>query len=246
MTFISWLKNTIGLQTNSQNEKFCQSKTIGKLQNLPVSDWGDEDIIKGVKFIATMQLRTPLRILRHHNELYEGNGSPPNYVNEPWEGVWVPVTKTFNELGLSIKELPEGKMASAIGPIPVSAGEFLKFLLAVRSIVEQDNSIDTRRTELLVELKKDKWKIFAKKLGGVKKISNNFFPQFVELLPGLSKEIISEFKAKKLYTPFRISTISDQELLKIKGIGQAKLKKIRQFCSAYTDNDEKFVNKVKT
>jgi hypothetical protein len=57
------------------------------------------DIIKGYRFSATLQLRTPLRVLQHHGELqpWSENGLPA-YARSLWEGIWLPVTKTWAEL----------------------------------------------------------------------------------------------------------------------------------------------------
>lgn len=53
------------------------------MQNKSLEDLGDEDIIDGLKFVATLQLRTPLEILEHHGEIFkENNQTPPNYAKE--------------------------------------------------------------------------------------------------------------------------------------------------------------------
>lgn len=135
-------------------------------------------------------------------------------------------------------------MASSIGPIPSTGGDFLKFILAVRYIVEQNKPINTLRNELFFELNKDEWKDFVRQLGGNDKIAKIFFPSFVEFLPGLSAETKSILRKKGLISASKISAISDKELLNLKGIGLSKLGKIREFCSKSASQDDEFIDQV--
>lgn len=243
MSLSAWIKGLFKVQHPETTNNVTLSKTIGEQQSLPLSEWDNQDIIKELKFVATMQLRTPLRVLKHHGEIFNGSGPPPSYAKEMWEGIWVPVTKSFRELGIPIDD-PISEMASSIGPIPSTGGKFLKFILAVRHIVEQNKPINTRRNELLVELKNDEWRDYVQKLGGIDKIIKNFFPFFVELLPGLSAETISLLSQKELILASKISATTDEQLLKINGIGPSKLDKIREFCSKSVSQDDEFIDKV--
>jgi hypothetical protein len=57
------------------------------------------DVIKGYEFCATLQLRTPLRVLQHHGEVQQWSESGlPRYAHFLWEGIWLPITKTCAEL----------------------------------------------------------------------------------------------------------------------------------------------------
>lgn len=49
---------------------------------------------------------------------------------------WVPVPKTWRELGIDADEIPETTMASQIGQIPIDGGDFLPFLMEYRMLVE--------------------------------------------------------------------------------------------------------------
>lgn len=243
MSLSAWLKGFFNIQKPTPNCNVSLSKTIGEQQSFPLSEWEDQDIIKGLIFVATMQLRTPLRVLKHHGELFNGSGPPPSYAKEMWEGIWVPVTKSFKELGIPIED-PPSEMASDIGPIPSTGGKYIKFILAVRNIVEQNSPASSRRNELVVELNKDDWQEYVHKLGGIEKIANRFFPYFLELLPGLTDETISILRNRNLITSSQISITSDKELLKIKGIGPAKLSKIRELCSSAVCQHVEFIDKV--
>ena len=71
------------------------------------------DLIKGYRFSATLQLRTPLRVLQHHGEFrkWSENGLPP-YAQFSWEGIWLPVTKTWAELAGPNAKLPPGNASN--------------------------------------------------------------------------------------------------------------------------------------
>ena len=88
-----------------------------------------------------MQLRTPLRVLRRHGELHRDlSAPPPRIANELWEGIWISLLPQQDTLF--------GEMASEVGPIPVDGGQYLPFLLAVRSVVEGEGSASERRHRL--------------------------------------------------------------------------------------------------
>lgn len=218
------------------------NRTINDLQSTPLS--GDDKLIEGYEFCATMQLSTPLRVLKCHNELFSGPGTPPAIAGERWQGCWLPKIKSFRELGFDIDEAPASTMASDVGQIPSDGGDYLKFLLAIRCIVERQDSVTTRLTDLKVELRNEKWNSFVKKLGGKKAITNIFFPRFTDTLPGLQNESVDELRKLKLTTPASIEAAPDKKLLAIKGIGPAKLKKIRVACADAPHSESEYVDLV--
>jgi len=68
------------------------------------------DVIKGYEFCATLQLRTPLRVLQHHGEVQQwSENGLPTYAHSLWEGIWLPVTKTWAELAGPNAKLPPTK-----------------------------------------------------------------------------------------------------------------------------------------
>lgn len=93
------------------------------------------DVTKGWELSVTMQLRTPLKWLQRHREFHEGRKRPSEKL-PPEHACWVPVPKSWRDLGIDVDEFPEGTMASQIGQIPVDGGAFLRFLLEYRMIVE--------------------------------------------------------------------------------------------------------------
>lgn len=205
----------------------------------------NQDVIEGLEFSATMQLRTPLRVLLKHGELHKDpNISPPSYTKELWEGIWIAKSKSWRELGLDIDELHESLVASEIGPIKVS--EYLPFLIAVRTVIERHETIDVKINELHKLLLSDQWQTFISKHGGKVKLINLLFPCFIDTIPALSNDSIKELRRLALLTANDIEKTSDSELLNIKGIGKAKLNKIRDYCAAVAENrDNQRVDSVR-
>ena len=210
--------------------------TIEKSQNNINKHWrANDDIIKGLEFIATLQLRTPLRVLLRHGEIHTDiNTEPPKIIKEMWEGAWVEKTKTYRELGLAVDEIPEGAVASDIGPILRS--DYLPFLIALRKIVELDEPIENRISKLREMPILGEWKTYVEKHGDIETISGRFFPEFIETIPKISSAAIDELSELGLDTPNRIAATPNETLLSIKGIGQSKLKTIRDYCAGITDN----------
>lgn len=221
----------------TSNARSLVGKTVGELQSEPVSAWGNDDIITGLKFSATMQLRTPLRVLLRHGEIHtDRTKPPPRIAMERWEGIWLPVTKSFEEIACRpdstaddvefFRRLDAGLarsyiIASDVGPILEE--NYLPFLIAVRRIVETDDTIEHRIEKLREMPIEAGWQVFVSKHGGIDGIIQRFFPKFINLAAGLD-------------TPNRIAAASDETLLSIKGIGPAKLKAIRERCAGITEN----------
>ena len=50
----------------------------------------DDPLVIGYEFCATMQLRTPLVVLRLHGATIPPEADIPS-IDEPWHGIWAPV-----------------------------------------------------------------------------------------------------------------------------------------------------------
>lgn len=188
----------------------------------------DTSVIKGYRFCATVQLRTPFRVLSRHLEecrklkelntsgyfaMFE-NDALPKIAKEQWEGIWMPFV---------FDGPPLGGMASDVGVIPATGGDYLPFLLAIRKIVESPDSIDSRIAKLHEMPIKPAWRAYLEHHGGMDSIANRFFPFFMAI-------------GGKPMSPNQIAAMTDQDLLAIKGIGPAKLKTIRQKCANVLEN----------
>ena len=191
-----------------------------------------DDVVKGYRFHATLQLRTPLRVLSRHGQTHSLYGAPPKIAQEQWEGAWLPITKSFEELvgghGRADEDVQffrrldsamarPSTVASDVGP--VLADSYLPFLVAVRKIVEANDSIENRIVALRDMEVPPEWKGFLRKHGGKTGLVDKFFPYFMKLGP-------------RLNTPNRIASASDEALLAIKGVGPAKLAAIRERCAS--------------
>lgn len=194
------------------------------------------DIVVGYQFIATLQLRTPLRVLKRHGEIHKiPNYQPPMIAREAWEGIWVPKTRVT---------LPQSMTASEIGPIPADGGDYLKFLISVRTIAEENESAMARRKALETELKTEKWRHIVKKLGGSKVVLDRLFPTFLDSIPRLSKKSIQALCSKGLTTPEMLMSASDGELLLVKGIGATTLRAIREASTAAKNPNDSFTENI--
>lgn len=191
-----------------------------------------DDISKGWVFGATIQLRTPLRVLLRHGEIHEGLSDPPPIAKNQWEGFWTPLLKTFREMGIDLNGTLslDGTMASDVGQIPRNGGEYLTLLMGLREIVESDSAIEQRRQALRGELRKPEWADYCARLGGKQAVCDKFFPPFIGTITGLSQSIVKELWTTGLRTPNALSTATDKDLLAIQGVGPAKLKAIRAAC----------------
>lgn len=96
------------------------------------------DVLEGYKFSATMQTRTPLRVLTQHGRLEKKPlHKLPKIIRNESEGIWIPHTRSWKDMGIDMKEwTTEGSMASQIGQIPSSGGDYLRFLIFARNIKE--------------------------------------------------------------------------------------------------------------
>ena len=115
-------------------------------------------------FCATMQLRTPLRVLLRHGEECPPGVEPPVIADEAWQGIWVP---TLEGMGLW------GQMASQIGYIPAEGGLFLQFLIAMREAIEQSSVSDSKVARLTRALADPRWREFIPQLGGATAVSQH-------------------------------------------------------------------------
>jgi len=190
----------------------------------------NQDVAKGLEFCATLQLRTPLRVLRRHGETHTNPDREPDPIaQEPWEGTWTLKLKSLSEiLGVKIDAASPGKHSSDIGP--VLAKKYLPFLIAVREIVELEEPMKVRIDRLRSMLTTCEWQVYVKKHGGIEAVVQKLFPRTIRPMPKLNDDIKKVLKKLGLVTPQELASATDKQLLSIKGIGPAKLKAIREHC----------------
>ncbi|HMF85171.1 MAG TPA: hypothetical protein VK598_02345 [Nitrospiraceae bacterium] len=115
---------------------------------VPAASFPNDDVLKGYRFCATLQLRTPSAVLQHHQELWSGlTETFPSYGTQA-DGIWLPEVKSWADLAEEAGNLETarrlravetddaGTVATDIGPQPNAGQEYCKFLLAFRGIIE--------------------------------------------------------------------------------------------------------------
>ncbi|PNV83204.1 MAG: hypothetical protein C0627_06660 [Sulfurimonas sp.] len=199
-------------------------KTVGEIQNKPLEEWdcGDSEVFDGMRFSVTLQLRTPLDVLIHHNEIYRGEDAPPQYAKEEWHGIWLPYIKP--EYSLNI----DSEHSSDIGY--VDDKEYIKFLIVFRKIVEQ--SIDTDKKISLLEKAVKEDELFAKYWEKHKFIDADFpysfFYKQLTKLDGVGIKTAKNLYEHGLKSIKEVQNASEEELLKIQGVGKNTIEKIRK------------------
>lgn len=197
----------------------------------------NSEVIKHMKFQATMQMRVPLRVLLRHGEIHTDLTKPPPQIAlELWEGLWGMVSiYDYDVVPHDLKHL--FTCASDIGQIPRDGGEYLKFIIEIRKIIESYDSIDHRIEKLRVLLANKKWQVFVNiDKRNADWIVDRFFPRFVTSIPKVSTKLEGDLCRLGLDTANRITAASDETLLGISGIGQAKLQVIREHCNSVKEN----------
>lgn len=232
MGFRAWLSSLFSKQQQNRSASFHAMDFQG-----PAWGAGNDDILDGVQFCATMQLRTPLRVLKRHGETHTQRGSaPPAIACQEWEGIWVSkLCSPFDELSVGVT------MASDVGPIPADGGDYLKMLIAVRTVVEASMPVFDRRRELLATLDQPQWGEYVDKLGGRVAIADKFFPPFLSTIKGLPTAATSELVRMSLDTPNQLIRCDDRTLLALNGIGSAKLAAIRAASEAAQDKSAAYI-----
>ncbi|MCY1245747.1 hypothetical protein D9M72_589160 [compost metagenome] len=111
----------------------------------------------GHLFVATLQLRTPLYVLRMHGQ-HCPPGQRPRKPARPWQGIWVRCLPGQTKL--------YGTMASEIGYVPADGGALLKMLVLAREIAESKAPAKMRRLRLNALMKVLPWPDLIYRLGG--------------------------------------------------------------------------------
>lgn len=183
----------------------------------------NRDILDGMRFSATLQVRTPLWILEHHGEVFRGPPSQAPDYGGMAHGIWVPQTRG----GLS-EFLREGVThASDAGPVVDT--EYLPFLKAFRTIVEGPGD-ELDKIERLHALPKESrrfaafWRALAT---NIPDFPESFFYMDLAEIDGVGRTTARRMFDAGIYSVQGLHSASDETLLAIKGVGRALVKKIR-------------------
>ncbi len=80
----------------------------------------NSDIIKGVQYVATLDGRTTTICASRDGNVYPVDSGPRPPAHVGCRSSTTPVVKSWKELGISLKEAPEGTRASLDGQVPAS------------------------------------------------------------------------------------------------------------------------------
>jgi Helix-hairpin-helix domain len=217
---------------------------------------GAEEILNGYRFCATLSLRTPLKVLEHHDERHPGPAERLPRYGESRDGIWIHQIKSWSEItGRPIPEIDctspayiasfrerlrqhgfgeeqaanaiPNAMASDIGPIPQDGGDYLHFLKDFRRIVESGDSLDKKVAKLNGLFQSNAtYTAFAKKHGP--DLATAWFAQALGEILGISQKRANVLFSASYRTLEELKTVDDLTLQKLPGIGPGTVKKIRE------------------
>lgn len=190
-----------------------------------------DPLISGYEYAATLQLRTPLCALLNDGERVNCRTQPANPHGDE-HGCWIPVAKTWRELGIDFDEMPDGTVASDIGP--VVRIPYRNFLISLKLICADDErSIAELIESAKAILRMPEHAAYCRRHGGQGAVIDSLFPPVVSRIPGVTKAVAAALWKARLRTVERISKAEDAKLLALPGVGKKSLVAIRAFCDQY-------------
>lgn len=211
------------------------SHTAEEGRRRQLETFSETEGLAGLQWAATMSLKTPLRSLERHGEIYRGDPLAAPTYGGPAEGTWVPVVD-WEAVGLDSP--PAGTMWSVIGTIPQDGGDFLPFLLEFRRIVESQDPVPTmlERIDALCDSRPEFQKIAQRivesgdagqHIGGPN-FARKFFAQRLEEIPGIGPGIARRLFDAGFHTLSDLATATEEELRQVQGVGQALAGELRK------------------
>lgn len=188
----------------------------------------DDDMIKCFEFNATLQLRTPLNVLKHHKEkIFDKNKKLPKYAKEGWEGIWLPITKTYKELGIDMEEIPKGTCSSDLGYLSVEEQElYFNFLLKFHTISESEKEVNEKINLIkdLIKTDREFSKYYERVTGNGKLFLEDYFGLLIRNV--LPPKVSSILKDNGYVLLEDLKNVNLDDLLKIDGIGKSTINKL--------------------
>jgi len=197
------------------------------------SYYANLDIIDGMEFCATLQIRTALNVLLHHGEIYNGPPSNvPKYGNEG-DGIWVFKPKSWESLGVDLNEISNDTIASDIGPI--EAAKYIPFLLEFRKIVESDLPIPNqiKAIKALKTYSNDFASIFRKLVKTYPGFPNSFYISRLCQIPGVGPKTAAALFQAGFLSISHIKGAASERITSVQGIGPSTAKKILDFANSW-------------
>jgi hypothetical protein len=193
--------------------------------------------VRQYKLVVAMDIDLPSRILARHGEVAD---SPLDDESQKYGGraIWVPLPT--NDILAATRDNEAG-MASPMGPIHPSGGKLLPYLLKARRIIERPlSNTENEIAECLQRVEEiELLSAEDKTTSDQTYFQCNFYNRdraLLTVLKGLDITVpgsllarhIKDAHSKGYKTVHSIVSAPDEELLAIKGIGKARLEKIRQ------------------
>lgn len=190
------------------------------------------DLLNGLEFVATLQIRTPLAVLQHHGEFHPGPPSAAPKYSSIADGFWSYKTKSWSELArrpLAITEDPESTQASDIGPI--TASQYLPFLKQFRMIVETDQSVENKLPQLAQFRRRspqfeDIWCRLEKTYPH---FPASFFYRQLAAVPGIGHALARRLFEHGFVDLATLQSATEAEVKQVPGVGSKLAKRIREF-----------------
>lgn len=185
-----------------------------------------DDITDGLIFEATLQLRTPLDILKHHKE---HGKRPPNYTKEAWQGIWMPKTKTYKDMGLPFDEI-KSSVSSDIGSLEDNEAKlYLDFLIKFHEISESDFSVEDKIVKIksLCNTDTDFNTYFIRHAEDDKEFLESYFGLLIKNI--LSNKVTTILNSAGYRTLKDLKCVDSKDLLKLKGIGKSTIDKLSEY-----------------
>lgn len=201
------------------------------------------DIIEGMRFIATCQLRTPLWILKKHGEIHQGDGQPPIY-GTAQDGVWIPkLSSDYNLMDY---------MTSASDAGQVNADEYLHYAIGLLTIFESNKPILDKMQEALDYSGNDEVKqriergilkcyrekniadVMARYISDPERFEYyTDKPGKLNLVEGVNTRVASALEEAGIHSIKELSHLSESDLIKINGIGKVSARKIVSYFTTH-------------
>ncbi|WP_351011662.1 helix-hairpin-helix domain-containing protein [Shewanella sp. S1-58-MNA-CIBAN-0166] len=200
-------------------------------QHITLSLKKSADLNNGMIFHPTLQLSTPLWILKKSGEVYTGKGNPPDYGGQK-HGIWI------SKLGSEFDFLDEGSTAASDAG-PVDEKQYLKYAIGLLSIFDSTANIhDKMDLASRYSSKNKQLRLIEKKIceyyneENICNVMSRFIPiedsltyfrdkaGFLHLIKGVNRKILSALESEGITTINQLLPLTESDLLKIKGVGK--------------------------